>query len=69
MQENICFKPKGTVCVSLSDPPFKNNNARSTTLPLKPLSDQKHGRYPWLFDSANVLFYKMCEFFLQSNGK
>jgi len=24
MQENICFKPKGTVCVILSDPPFKN---------------------------------------------
>jgi len=30
---------KGTVSVGLGDPPFKDDNARFTTVSLKPLSD------------------------------
>ena len=31
---------KGTVSVISSEPPYKDANARFTTVPLKPLSDQ-----------------------------
>ena len=36
--ENIFIK--GTVSVMSSDPPSKDSNARFTSVPLKPLSDQ-----------------------------
>ena len=36
---------KGTVCVKISNPPCKDENARFTTVPLKLLSNQKCGRY------------------------
>ena len=42
-EHSKCFKFfifKGTVSVISSDPPWKDGNARFTTVPLKPKSDQ-----------------------------
>ena len=39
------IKLKGNKYLISSDPPCKNGNARFTIVPLKPLSDQKCGRY------------------------
>ena len=36
---------KGTVIVISSESPFKEDNVRFTTVPLKPQSDRKCGRY------------------------
>ena len=48
--DNTTFK--GTVSVISIDrrPPFKDDNARNTTVPLKSKSDQKCGRYRRLYD-------------------
>ena len=39
------FLFKGTVSVISNDPPCKDGNTQFTTVPLKPLSDKKCGRY------------------------
>ena len=36
---------KGTVSLISSEPPYKDDNARLTRVPLKPLSDHLCGRY------------------------
>ena len=38
--QHVLYKIKGTVNVIASDPPFQDDNARFTTVPLKALSDQ-----------------------------
>ena len=44
-----------TVSVISSDPKYKNDNVRFTSVPLKPLSNQKCGRYKCPFsDSYNL---------------
>ena len=45
---------KGTVSVILDDPPCKDGNARFTTIPLKPLCDQK-------FEKDIVVFLKIFD--------
>ena len=47
----IILRIKGTVSVISSDPPFKDVNVRLTTIPWKPLSDQKCGRHYRFSDS------------------
>ena len=66
-EHSKCFKFfifKGTVSVISSDPPWKDGNARFTTVPLKPKSDQKCGRYRCFFCLKSVYFCKFFYYFM-----
>ena len=59
---------KGTLIVVLSDPPCKDGNARFTTVPLKPLSDQRCGSIVVFLDlkvfksdNSDMSFYSRYE--------
>ena len=55
---------KGTVSVMLSDPSCKDGNVQFKTVPFKPQSDHKCGRYRRFSDSKIVI---SVIFFINSN--
>ena len=51
---------KGTVSIISSDPPCKDGYARFRTVPPKPYSDQKWGKWIFLWVSPLLLLSKKC---------
>jgi len=62
------LKIKGTVSVISSEPSCKDSNAQFTTVPLKPLSDQKCGRYRRFIYLKSVNFCKFFHCFLKTRN-